>query len=70
MSLKGIKKVFSLSKVRSHFKQYEDRRTLCATYDKFLCDDRIVPALPRVLGKTFFSKNKYVWSIYQGMRLL
>ena len=34
------------------------RRRLCASYDLFLSDDRILPLLPKLLGKAFFKKKK------------
>lgn len=48
----------TLSKVRSHFGRFEDKRNLCASYDFFLADDRILPMLAKPLGKVFFAKKK------------
>lgn len=48
----------SLSKVRRHFGRFEDKRKLCASYDFFLADDRIIPMLAKPLGKVFFAKKK------------
>ncbi|KAK9794666.1 hypothetical protein WJX73_004162 [Symbiochloris irregularis] len=31
---------------------------LCSTFDLFLADDRILPSLPKLLGKAFFRKKK------------
>ncbi|RKP06446.1 ribosomal protein L1/ribosomal biogenesis protein [Thamnocephalis sphaerospora] len=53
-----VEKVIGLSKLRTKYKQYEAKRQLCANYDLFLADDRIIPLLPRVLGKKFFDKKK------------
>ena len=47
----GLGKVISLTKLRTDHKRYEDRRNLCNAYDLFLCDDRITPMLPKVIGK-------------------
>ena len=35
------------------------RRKLCAQYDAFFSDDRILPMMPRLLGKVFFEKKKH-----------
>merc|ERR1712216_376566 len=54
----GIEKVMGISKLRDRYKQYEDKRQLCNSFDLFLADDAVVPLLPRLLGKTFFQKKR------------
>lgn len=49
-----ITRVIGLSKLKSKYKQYEERRQLFAEHDIFLADDRIVTLLPQILGKTFY----------------
>ena len=56
--LKMVKKVIGVSKLRAKFKQYEAKRQLCASYDLFLADDRVLPMLPHLIGKVFFEKKK------------
>ena len=56
--IKAVKKVIGVSKLRSKFKQYEAKRQLCASYDLFLADDRVLPMLPHLIGKVFFEKKK------------
>jgi ribosome biogenesis protein UTP30 len=34
------------------------RRQLAADHELFLCDDRVLPMMPKLLGKTFFSAKK------------
>ncbi len=53
-----IDKVVGLSKLRAKFKAYQSRRELCGSYQLFLADDRILPALPGTIGKAFFDAKK------------
>lgn len=55
---KIVEKVISLSKLRTSYARYEERRKLRDSYDVFFADDRILPMLTPVLGKTFFSRKK------------
>ena len=54
----GIAKVIGVSKLKSKFESHEKKRQLCGSYDLFLADDRILPSLPKLLGKAFFKKKK------------
>lgn len=54
----GVAKVVGLSKLKTKYESYEAKRKLCASYDMFLADDRILPSLPKALGKSFFRKKK------------
>lgn len=54
----GLTKIMTLKKLKSHFRQFEDKRKLVASFDLFLADDRILPCLAKPLGKTFFAKKK------------
>ena len=51
-------KVIGVSKLRSKYKAFEAKRALCQSYELFLADDRVLPVLPRLLGKKFFLKKK------------
>ena len=53
-----VSKVLSLSKLKSNFRPFEAKRKLCDSYDFFLADKRIVPLLPKLLGKHFFKKRR------------
>lgn len=55
----GVAKVIGLSKLKTNFVPHEAKRRLCASYDLFLADERILPLLPPLLGKTFFKKKKH-----------
>jgi len=50
--------VLGVSKLRKEFKPFEAKRQLCAMHDLFLADDRVMPLLPKLLGKKFFETKK------------
>lgn len=54
----GVAKVVGLSKLRTKFESHEAKRELCKLYDLFLADERILPSLPKLIGKSFFKKKK------------
>ncbi|KAF5176745.1 Ribosomal l1 domain-containing protein [Thalictrum thalictroides] len=53
-----ISKVLKLSKLKSDYRPFEAKRKLRCSYDMFFADKRIIPLLPRHLGKEFFKKKK------------
>lgn len=50
--------IIPLRQLRTEYTPYESKRNLCVGYDVFLGDSKILPVLHRLLGKTFFAKNK------------
>ena len=54
----GLTKIITLAKLRTHYARYKEKRELCAEFDLFFCDDRILPMMPQVLGKEFFERKK------------
>ncbi|CAG9462145.1 unnamed protein product [Pedinophyceae sp. YPF-701] len=54
----GITKIIGLSKLRTKYESFEAKRKLCASYEVFLADERVLPSLPKLLGKTFFRKKR------------
>ena len=54
----GVAKVLGISKLRNNYKPHEAKRKLCDSYDLFLADARVLPLLPKLLGKTFFKKKR------------
>jgi ribosome biogenesis protein UTP30 len=54
----GVAKVLGISKLRNNYKPHEAKRQLCDSYDLFLADARVIPVLPKLLGKSFFVKKK------------
>ncbi|XP_015951217.1 uncharacterized protein LOC107476014 [Arachis duranensis] len=54
----SVSKVLRLSKLASDYRPFEAKRKLCDSYDLFFADKRVVPLMPRLLGKKFFKKKK------------
>lgn len=54
----GVAKVIGLSKLKGKYEPFEAKRQLCNSYDLFVADDRVVPSLPKLIGKSFFKKKK------------
>ncbi|XVE86481.1 hypothetical protein DITRI_Ditri18aG0037300 [Diplodiscus trichospermus] len=54
----SISKVVKLSKLKTDYRPFEAKRKLCDSFDMFFADKRIIPLLPRLLGKQFFKKKK------------
>ncbi|KAF2257836.1 ribosomal protein L1 [Lojkania enalia] len=52
-----IGRIIGLDKLRKKYKSFESKRQLMAEYDVFMADDRIITALPGVLGKVFYSSK-------------
>ncbi|POS88147.1 hypothetical protein EPUL_001345 [Erysiphe pulchra] len=52
-----ITRVIGLSKLKSKWSQYEAQRKLFREHDIFIADDRIIKALPAILGKTFYKST-------------
>ncbi|KAH0928317.1 hypothetical protein HID58_014044, partial [Brassica napus] len=53
-----ITKILKLSKLRSDYKAFESKRKLCDSYEMFFADRRVIPLLPRLIGKKFFTSKK------------
>ncbi|TVU00571.1 hypothetical protein EJB05_54034, partial [Eragrostis curvula] len=53
-----ISEVIPLSTLRTDYRPYESRRRLAGSHDLFIADRAILPLLPRVLGKAFYSTKK------------
>jgi len=58
LDMPEIAKVIGISKLRSNYKPFEAKRKLSDSYTAFLSDDRILPLLPKLLGKSFFTKKR------------
>ena len=63
IAIDGIHKVLAMSKLRTSYKQYKDRRELRDRFDDFYCDDRVVPMLGKLLGKSFFDRKRQPISV-------
>lgn len=55
----------SYSTLRKNYTRYKDRRQLCSSYDAFFSDDRILPMMPRLLGKVRGPAVAY-WAVRCG----
>ncbi|KAL5731975.1 hypothetical protein ACHQM5_004647 [Ranunculus cassubicifolius] len=53
-----VSKVLKLSKLKSDYRAFEEKRKLCSSYDMFFADKRVIPLLPKCLGKEFYRKKK------------
>ncbi|KAF3570258.1 hypothetical protein F2Q69_00062099 [Brassica cretica] len=53
-----ITKVLKLSKLKTDYKAFEAKRKLFESYDMFFADRRVIPMLPRLIGKKFFVQKK------------
>ncbi|KAJ0229652.1 Ribosomal protein L1p/L10e family [Hirschfeldia incana] len=53
-----ITKILKLSKLRTDYKAFESKRKLCDSYEMFFADRRVIPLLPRLIGKKFFDSKK------------
>lgn len=54
----AVKRVVGVKKLKGKFQPYEARRQLMKDHDVFLADDRIVPMLPKLLGKKWLAERK------------
>ncbi|KAG8742500.1 hypothetical protein FRC10_001334 [Ceratobasidium sp. 414] len=57
-NIKFIARVVGVTKLKGKFRPFEARRRLLQDHGLFLADDRVVPLLPKLLGKTFFDAKK------------
>ncbi|KAG9085913.1 hypothetical protein FRC06_003370 [Ceratobasidium sp. 370] len=57
-NIKFIPRVVGVTKLKGKFKPFEARRQLLKDHGLFLADDRVVPLLPKLLGKMFFDAKK------------
>jgi ribosome biogenesis protein UTP30 len=52
-----IKRVMGVGKLSKKFRSYEAKRMLADEYDLFVTDERVLPLLPKSLGKTFLQRK-------------
>ncbi|KAK4423313.1 Ribosomal L1 domain-containing protein 1 [Sesamum alatum] len=56
----SIKQVLKVSKLKSDYKSFDSKKKLYDSFDVFLAVKSVVPLLPKVLGKVFYSKKKKI----------
>ena len=61
-NIKFISRVVGIKKLKGKFNPFEARRMLLRENGLFLADDRVIPLLPKLLGKAFFNAKKCVAS--------
>lgn len=54
----GFTKVMSVTTLRKKYHEFAARRALVARYAAFFADKRVVPMMPKLCGKPFFSRRK------------
>jgi len=54
----NITQVISLRELKTEYKQYEAKNSLCQKFDIFLVDERILRLVPMFLGKPFYKKKR------------
>ncbi|CAE7139822.1 unnamed protein product [Rhizoctonia solani] len=57
-NVKFISRVVGVTKLKGKFKPFEARRQLMQDHGVFLVDERVVPMMPKLLGKIFFKAKK------------
>ncbi|KDQ09448.1 hypothetical protein BOTBODRAFT_69143 [Botryobasidium botryosum FD-172 SS1] len=57
-NVKFISRVVGVTKLKGKFKSFEARRQLLQEHGLFLADDRVIPMLPKLLGKMWFKAKK------------
>jgi ribosome biogenesis protein UTP30 len=58
--VKFVSRVVGIEKLKGKWKPFEARRLLLRENGLFLADERVVPLLPKLLGKAFFQAKKSV----------
>lgn len=53
-----IHRIVGVSKLKGKFAPFEARRSLMDEYDLFLCDERVAPMMPALLGTKWMQKKK------------
>ncbi|KAI0917548.1 hypothetical protein AcW1_007276 [Taiwanofungus camphoratus] len=56
--IRFISRVVGITKLKGKFKPFEARRLLLKENGLFLADERVVPLLPKLLGRKFFEAKK------------
>ena len=56
--IKFISRVVDIRHLKGKWKPFEARRLLLKENGLFLADERVVPLLPKLLGKIFFNAKK------------
>lgn len=69
-NIKFISRVVGIEKLKGKFKPFEARRMLLQENGMFLADERVVPLLPKLLGRKFFEAKKCVLLFMRAVSVL
>lgn len=58
--IKSVKRVIGVGKLSKKFRSYEAKRLLADQHDLFVADERILPLLPKSLGKAFLTRKSKI----------
>ncbi|CAO1625787.1 unnamed protein product [Sympodiomycopsis kandeliae] len=58
LGINCVHRIVGVSKLKGKFAPFEARRNLMDEYDVFLCDERISPMMPALLGNKWMQKKK------------
>ena len=54
----SVTEVIGITQLKKEYQIFEAKRNLRKSHDIFLADDRIVPLLPKLIGKTFYESKR------------
>lgn len=54
----GVTRVMGLKELKTEYGTFERRRKLADMFDLFLCDSRVTPSMPKLLGNAFIKSKK------------
>lgn len=63
LGVKSVHRIIGVSKLKGKFAPFEARRQLLDEYDIFLCDERVGPLMPKLLGSKWQQKKKMPISV-------
>ncbi|CAO1614866.1 unnamed protein product [Parajaminaea phylloscopi] len=63
LGVKCVHRIIGVSKLKGKFAPFEARRQLLDEYDMFLCDERIGPLMPKLLGSKWQQRKKMPISV-------
>lgn len=58
LGISCVHRIVGVSKLKGKFAPFEARRNLMDEYDVFLCDERVSPMMPALLGSKWMAKKK------------
>lgn len=59
IKVKNISKIIPVSSLKTKYAPFEAKRALSTAFNMFIMDNRVVGIIPKLLGKSFYAKNKH-----------